>query len=313
MPPTLRFGTCSTRRPRPPGPLSRSSCSARRTAHHPRQSSLGGADRALVRLRPRPGVSPPRPEDPERATSMAWGAAVPAPFEAMAGSVTAGLEHVDHPLPRGSRQPGRQAWSSADLRFTTPRGLSPPLLGFVRPTNVLPHAPESEGHRLRGELMALRERLHACLGFDSLIGRGAEHRRLLDQVAAASATTVPVLIVGEPGTGKLLVARTIHLRGASSAVADPAVRTASGYRPRSLERQLLQAARTAPVGPGPIQSLPDGATLLIGDVLELPRDLQGSACTSSLDGRIRLIATTIGDPDAAFRSGSDSARISITR
>ena len=44
-------------------------------------------------------------------------------------------------------------------------------------------------------------------------GFGPSHRRLLDQVRLAAASTTPVLIVGEPGTGKRQVARTIHQNG----------------------------------------------------------------------------------------------------
>ena len=84
---------------------------------------------------------------------------------------------------------------------------------MVRPADAPPHAPDSESQRLRFELLEVRNRLHGRHGFDTLIGQGPAHRRLLDQVGAAAATSVPVLIVGEPGTGKRLVARTIHQLG----------------------------------------------------------------------------------------------------
>ena len=51
-------------------------------------------------------------------------------------------------------------------------------------------------------------------GFDSLLGSGPAHRRLLEQVRLAAGSTVPVLILGEPGTGKRHVARAIHQNGA---------------------------------------------------------------------------------------------------
>ncbi len=47
-------------------------------------------------------------------------------------------------------------------------------------------------------------------------------------------------------------------------------------------------------------ALAEGSSLLIGDILALPRDLQ-ARLAESLDGRVRLIATTAGDPDAAFK------------
>ena len=61
--------------------------------------------------------------------------------------------------------------------------------------------------------MELRERLQQTFHRETLIGTGPAHRRLLEQIRLAAATTAPVLIVGEPGTGKRLVARTIHRTG----------------------------------------------------------------------------------------------------
>ena len=61
--------------------------------------------------------------------------------------------------------------------------------------------------------MELRDRMHRSFGFESLIGTGPAHQRLLEQVRLAAASTAPVLILGEPGTGKRLVARAIHQAG----------------------------------------------------------------------------------------------------
>src|SRR5437773_7650179 len=81
------------------------------------------------------------------------------------------------------------------------------LLGTVRPADGRPSVADSEGHRLHFELLEIRRRLQERYGLDSLIGFGPAHRRLLEQVRLAAASTVPVLIVGEPGTGKRHVAR----------------------------------------------------------------------------------------------------------
>ncbi len=171
------------------------------------------------------------------------------------------------------------------------------LLGLVRRADAPPHAPDSETQRLRVELLEVRIRLHARHGFDTLIGFGPAHRRLLDQVAAAAATSIPVLIVGEPGTGKRLVARTIHQLGARRQA--PLVPfDCATLPPEVLERELfgvLEGTESARL------ALPDGSTLLIGDILDLPRDLQGRLA-ANLDARVRLLATTVGDPEAALRA-----------
>ena len=74
-------------------------------------------------------------------------------------------------------------------------------------------ADESQANQLHVELLLIRRQLQERHGFDNLVGFGPAHRRLLDQVRLAAASTTPVLIVGEAGTGKRLVARTIHQNG----------------------------------------------------------------------------------------------------
>src|SRR5438445_318256 len=86
------------------------------------------------------------------------------------------------------------AWNSGPI--TTPRASSPACSA-------------------RAEWLEAREQLRLRHGFDSLVGRGPRHERLLGQITAASLSPAPVLIVGEPGTGKRRVARILHQRGPS--------------------------------------------------------------------------------------------------
>jgi PAS domain S-box-containing protein len=205
--------------------------------------------------------------------------------------------------PAGSRTlilhaDGERRWRRVEFwPFHDAQGTLTGLIGLVRPLETDPQAADSEAHRHRVELLELRDRLQTRHGFDALIGRGAEHRRLLDQVAAASGSNVPVLIVGEAGTGKRLVARTIHQRGPRR-IAPLLAYDCKALPPETLERQLFGTA-IDPAGRALVAS--DGSTLLIGDVLELTRDLQ-ARLVSSLDGRVRLIATTSGDLDDALKS-----------
>ena len=213
------------------------------------------------------------------------------PPEAMAGQPSGSKTLILH-------ADGERRWMRVEFwPFHDAQGALSGLIGLVRPCDVAPQVPDSEAHRLRVELIELRERLQARHGFDSLIGRGAEHRRLLDQVAAASSTEVPALIVGEAGTGKRLVARTIHQRGPRR-LAPLLAYDCKAIPPELLGRQLFGPSDQAAGRPF---SAADGATLLVVDVLELPRDLQ-ARLVSGLDGRVRLIATTAGDPDAALKA-----------
>ena len=160
--------------------------------------------------------------------------------------------------------------------------------------------------------MELRDRLHRAYGIESLIGTGPAHERLLEQVRLAAASRVPVLIVGEPGTGKRLVARTIHHMGVDSPATARPHRLRGPAPPRSWNasssalvggrREIGSSPSTRPhASPASLATLAgEGSTLLIGDILALPRDLQ-AGLAGSLDGRVRLIATTAGDPEAALK------------
>jgi PAS domain S-box-containing protein len=64
--------------------------------------------------------------------------------------------------------------------------------------------------KLTEEKRYLEEELHVEHGFEDIIGENRELRRVLKQVETVAATDVTVLILGETGTGKDLVARAIH-------------------------------------------------------------------------------------------------------
>jgi DNA-binding NtrC family response regulator len=169
----------------------------------------------------------------------------------------------------------------------------------VRPIDEHNPAAVSESQRLRVELMEVRSRLLERAGHDQLIGSGPEHRRTLEQLAAAASTSAPLLIVGEPGTGKRLLARLAHQHGPRRHA--PLIPLdCAALPPDVLERELFGPPINGSAAADPPRTIfPEGSTLLIGDVIELPRDLQ-SRIVSSLDGRTRLIATTTVDPDLAL-------------
>jgi DNA-binding NtrC family response regulator len=67
-----------------------------------------------------------------------------------------------------------------------------------------------EKRSLAREVSTLAERLDARLGFDNIIGQSGAMRDVLALVAKVVATDVTVLIRGESGTGKGLIAQAIH-------------------------------------------------------------------------------------------------------
>ncbi|HWE39913.1 MAG TPA: sigma 54-interacting transcriptional regulator [Isosphaeraceae bacterium] len=231
------------------------------------------------------------PHGPSRAGDLAGlGGSFCPPPEAMAGQpcgVTTLVVHAG----------GERRWRRLEFwPLHDDDGALHCLVGLVRPSGSAPNLPDAESQRLRAELLEVRERLIQRHGPDTLIGRGPAHRRLLDQVAAAAATTVPVLIVGEPGTGKRTLARAIHQQGPrASATLLPL--DCSALPPEVLDRRLFgttngdgrQSARL---------DLPEGSTLILTEVLDLPRDVQ-ARLAEALGRGPRLVATTSGDPERA--------------
>jgi DNA-binding NtrC family response regulator len=184
------------------------------------------------------------------------------------------------------------------------------ILGLVRAIDSTPSVAESRTNQLHLDLQEIKRHLQKRYGFDGLVGFGPSHRRLLDQVRLAAASTIPVLIVGEPGTGKRHVARTIHQNGQGRH--QPLVPFDCDALPAEiLERELFgNEAEAAPEASplsradgktGPRLSLLDGSTLLICEILRLPRDLQ-EWLAESLDTPVRLLATTAIDPRSAFET-----------
>ena len=242
-----------------------------------------------------------RPHGPNRPGDLeGLGGSFCPPPEALAGRPASVVTLVIHA--GGERKWRRlEFWPLIDSR--SDQAL---LLGQVRDLDAPLQAPDSDALRLRVELLQVRDRLLARYGSDALIGVGPAHRRVLDQVAAAAAATAPVLIVGEPGTGKRSVARAIHAAGPRRQ--SPFLHFDCGaLPPEVLGRELfgrelsgldddLHVDRPARL------ALPEGSTFAIIDLLDLARDLQ-SSLAAALGGPARLIGLTAGDPDAARRAG----------
>ncbi len=181
------------------------------------------------------------------------------------------------------------------------------LLGrILDPDESVPDAAiraEEAGHRLRVALMDARSALRERFGIDAMIGAGAAHRRLLEQVRLAAAVRLPVLLTGEPGSGKRHAARAIHRLHAP----DSPLRAldCEALPATILDRELFLA--DDPDRPGSIRLAGgDGATVIVGDVAAMPRDVQARlvAALADDDGRVRVLAVTSAVPEAAIGDGT---------
>ena len=128
-----------------------------------------------------------------------------------------------------------------------------------------------------GELRPLSEKLTASLAFDEIVGAAPQFRAALAIAAKAARARVPVLIEGESGVGKEVVADAIHAASPRSRKA--MVRVNCGAIPANLvESELFGHEKGAFTGAferkiGRFQDA-DGGTLFLDEVGEMPLDAQ---------------------------------------
>jgi two-component system response regulator GlrR len=155
--------------------------------------------------------------------------------------------------------------------------------------------------------------------FYDLVGRSAAMQRVFERIRRIAATDAAVLIVGETGTGKELVARAIHAAGARAPAPFVALNCAA------LPRELIEAelfgykrgAFSGAVGDGPgLFRAAAGGTLLLDEITEMGPELQAKLLrvlqertvrpvggVAELPVDVRIIASTNRDPEAALASG----------
>ncbi|HLT92435.1 MAG TPA: sigma 54-interacting transcriptional regulator [Woeseiaceae bacterium] len=140
----------------------------------------------------------------------------------------------------------------------------------------------AENARLREELERerdyLREEVNVSMNFGRIVGRSPALMHMLAQVEAVAQTPANVLILGETGVGKELVARAIHAR--SPRANAPLVKVNCASIPKDLfESEFFGHVKGAFTGAhrdrvGRFQ-LADGGTLFMDEVGEIPLELQG--------------------------------------
>ena len=127
------------------------------------------------------------------------------------------------------------------------------------------------------ETFDLEEPVRAEDKFEDIIGRSASLRAMLDEVKIVAPTDSTVLILGETGTGKELIARAIHTR--SSRHERPFVRVNCAAIPSGLlESELFGHERGAFTGAiarkiGRFE-LANGGTLFLDEIGDIPPELQ---------------------------------------
>ncbi|PTL81660.1 sigma 54-interacting transcriptional regulator [Vitiosangium sp. GDMCC 1.1324] len=173
--------------------------------------------------------------------------------------------------------------------------------------------------RLEQERDYLREEVRDALSFGEIIGRSAPLQRVFQQLEPVAATNASVLILGESGVGKELVARALHERGPRRG--RPLIRVNCASIPRELfESEFFGHVKGAFTGAlkdraGRFQ-LADGGTLFLDEVGEIPLELQGKLLRVLQEGTfervgedetrrvdVRVIAATNRDLEREVHEG----------
>jgi DNA-binding NtrC family response regulator len=147
-----------------------------------------------------------------------------------------------------------------------------------------------------GELRPLTEKIRAPLGFDEIIGSSPTFRAALAIAAKAARARVPILIEGESGVGKEVIAHAIH--AASPRARMPLVTVNCGAIPSNLvESDLFGHERGAFTGAfdrhvGKFTSA-NGGTMFLDEISELPLDAQVKLLRVLQDGEIQPVGARL--------------------
>jgi DNA-binding NtrC family response regulator len=201
---------------------------------------------------------------------------------------------------------------------------------------TLPVAPErlvealaanSDRRKPAGELIPVSEKLAPALSLEQLVGSSPQYRAALAVAAKAARNRLPILIVGEPGTGKETVSRAIH--AASLRARGPLVIVDCKAVPGNVvDSELFGHVKGAFPGAFAEKSgrmlEADMGTLVLDEIGALPQSTQETldrvlatgevrpvGCNGSSSVDIRLIATTSAPLAESFNQMLGE-RISVT-
>jgi PAS domain S-box-containing protein len=180
-------------------------------------------------------------------------------------------------------------------------------------------AAERRIESLVSETSYLQEELEQLHNFRDIVGQSPAMIALRRSIQQVAATTATVLITGETGTGKELVARALH--AASGRATRPLIKlNCAAVPPALMESEFFGHERGAFTGATQRRvgrfTLADGGTIFLDEVGELPLELQpkllrvlqegefeavGSSQTRKVD--VRVIAATNRRLDEAIRKG----------
>jgi PAS domain S-box-containing protein len=170
------------------------------------------------------------------------------------------------------------------------------------------------------ENLALRDEVDRVSMFEEILGTSQALRAVVSRVVKVAPTASSVLITGETGTGKELIARAIHKRSTRSQRAFVSVNCAA-LAPSLISSELFGHEKGAFTGATQRKlgrfELANGGTIFLDEVGELPAEIQVALLrvlqerefervggTQSIQVDVRLVAATNRDLEAAIANGT---------
>ena len=153
--------------------------------------------------------------------------------------------------------------------------------------------------RLAGEYNYLKEQLEKKTQFENIIGQSKAMQQVFDMIQQVAAEDVSVLITGETGTGKELVAKAIHAK--SPRAAHPFVAINCGALPETLlETELFGHQKGAFTGAAHSRKgfleVVQGGTLFLDEVAEISLKMQIDLLRVLEEKRICRLGSSFGIP-----------------
>jgi PAS domain S-box-containing protein len=150
-------------------------------------------------------------------------------------------------------------------------------------------------HSLAAEAAYLREEIKSLCGFDEILGQSEALKGVLDDVEQVAVTDTTVLILGETGTGKELIARAIH--GTSRRRGKPLITINCAAIPAALmESEFFGHEKGAFTGATQKRegrfALADHGTIFLDEIGELSLDLQAKLLRVLQEGEFALVGSS---------------------
>jgi formate hydrogenlyase transcriptional activator len=153
----------------------------------------------------------------------------------------------------------------------------------------------NERRRLRGEVSQLRDEIRDAYSFGNIVGSDSSLLELLRQAELVATADTTVLLLGETGTGKELIARLLH--DWSHRRPRPFVPVNCAALPEALvESELFGHERGAFTGavsrkPGKFE-IANGGTLFLDEIGDLPSDAQAKLLRVLQDSQVQRVGST---------------------